>query len=101
MWQLVSITTRFYAKRYALSRKKYGGVENNSCRAPRIGCTVENMEKNPAAVALGRQGGIAAQAAKTPAQRKRAARKAAKARWSGRGKAGQGKKKGNYMLDSR
>jgi hypothetical protein len=45
-----------------------------------------NSKKNPAAVALGRLGGLkggpARTASMTPAQRKAAARKAAQARWS-------------------
>jgi len=45
-----------------------------------------NTKKNPAAVALGRLGGLkggpARTASMTPAQRKSAARKAAQARWS-------------------
>ena len=47
-------------------------------------------QKNPAAVALGRLGGLkggpARTASMTPAQRKTAARKAAQARWSKKSK---------------
>jgi len=47
-------------------------------------------QKNPAAVALGRLGGLkggpARTASMTPAQRKAAARKAAQARWSKKSK---------------
>lgn len=47
---------------------------------------IEPEEKNPAAVALGRRGGLKGGAARakalTPEQRKESARKAAEARWS-------------------
>jgi len=40
------------------------------------------MGKNPAAVALGRKGGIATAQNRTPAERKAAARKAIATRWA-------------------
>jgi hypothetical protein len=54
----------------------------------------ERAEKNPAAVALGRRGGLkggpARAAALTPAKRKRIARKAAQSRWKRRTSDGPG-----------
>ncbi len=50
-------------------------------RCPTEGVGVQGREKNPAAVALGRLGGIASADALTPAQRTQRARDAVQKRW--------------------
>jgi len=53
-----------------------------NCGAVRTGVKRFMAKKNPAAVLLGRRGGKATAKKLTPEQRKEAARKAARARWS-------------------
>lgn len=59
--------------------------ENQAARRILDAVTSERPEKNPAAVALGRLGGLRGGAARarklSPARRKKIARDAAKARW--------------------
>lgn len=70
-----------------LNRLAAGIVENSTDEAPEPEPTEAN--KDPAAVALGRRGGLkggkARAARMTPEERRDAARRAAQARWSERG----------------
>jgi hypothetical protein len=70
------------------SRKEISDPNRSAFRVLKHTMSVEEPEKNPAAVALGRLGGLKgghARAAKlTKAQRSESAKKAAQARWKDR-----------------